>query len=352
MEILDQFWSILYANSTSDYLTALIVFLGIILILYAFKFIILKKLQKLSKKTKSEVDDIMLAFIDGINWQLYVLLAIFISLKLIVVPNFLDQIINWILGIGIVYYVVRALQHVIDFFIKRAEKTSSTGKSVDAQTMQVVGRIMKWSLWVLAIIFLLGNLGINITPLLAGVGVGGIAIAFALQTILEDLFASVSIYLDKPFTIGDFIVIGENSGIVKHIGVKSTRIQTLQGEELVVSNRELTEVRVHNYKKLEKRRVVINYGVTYDTPNSKLKKIPTIVSKVINRQEQAEHNRTHFKNFGQSSLEFETVFFIDSSEYIIMMDNRQEINLGIKAAFEKEGIEIAYPTQTLYLHKA
>ena len=195
------------------------------------------------------------------------------------------------------------------------------------------------------------NLGYNVSGLLAGVGIGGIAIAFALQNVLADVFASITIYFDKPFKVGDYIVIGADSGTVKNIGIKSTRIQTLQGQELVVSNKELTEARIHNYKKMKTRRVVFEFGVEYDTPTKKMKKIPGMLDKIFKKVDGADMERVHFKSFGDSALLYEVVYYISTKEYKIYMDIQEEMNLELKQAFEKEKISMAYPTQTLYLKK-
>ena len=197
----------------------------------------------------------------------------------------------------------------------------------------------------------LSNLGYNVTTLVAGLGIGGLAIAFALQKVLEDIFSSVSIYFDKPFEIGDFIIVGEQMGVVKKIGIKSTRIQALQGEEIVISNRELTSVRIQNFKRMEKRRVAFSFGVLYSTSNAKLKKAIEMVKKIVEKAEHADLDRVHFKAFGSSSLDFEVVYYLKSRDYNVYMDTQQEINFAIKEAFEKEKIEFAYPTQTIHLAK-
>ena len=185
-------------------------------------------------------------------------------------------------------------------------------------------------------------------------GIGGIAIAFALQNILADAFSALSIYFDKPFEIGDFVVVGEFSGTVKKIGIKSTRIQLLQGEELVMSNAILTSSSVRNFKKMRKRRIVFGFGVTYDTPSKKLKKIPDIIRDIIDPEKLQyldKLDRVHFSEFGDFSLIFDVVFYMKTQDYMKYKDTQQAINYAIRDAFEKEGIEMAFPTQTIYLQK-
>ena len=184
-----------------------------------------------------------------------------------------------------------------------------------------------------------------------GMGVAGIAIAFALQNVLSDVFSAFSIYFDRPFEIGDFIIVGEYAGIVTKIGMKSTRVKLLQGEELVLSNRELTSASVRNFKKMKKRRIMFHFGVTYDIPLKKLKKIPEMVKKIIDGVELADADRVHFREYGDFSLNFEVVYYMKIGDYVRYMDTQQEINFAIKEAFEKEGIEMAFPTQTIFLNK-
>jgi small-conductance mechanosensitive channel len=200
-------------------------------------------------------------------------------------------------------------------------------------------------------IFIMSNLGFDVTSLVAGLGIGGIAVALALQSVLSDVFSSFSIYFDKPFQAGDFIIVGQHMGIVKHIGIKSTRIQTLQGEELIISNKELTSARVQNFKKMEKRRITFTFGVTYQTPVKKLKKIPEMVKEIVAKIELADLDRVHFRKYGDFSLNFEVVYYVKIPDYGKYMDTQQEINLALKERFEKEGIEFAYPTQTIFLNK-
>ena len=205
-----------------------------------------------------------------------------------------------------------------------------------------------------AFLFILNACGINLSGAVVGLGVSGIVIGFALQNVLADFFSAFSIYFDRPFEIGDFIVVGDYSGTVTKITMKSTRVKLLQGEELVLSNRELSSSNIRNFKKMKKRRIVFTFGVTYDTPLKKLKRIPEIVKEVID-PEKIEYidklDRVHFTEFGDFSLNFEVVYYTKTKDYVKYRDTQQRINFDIKGAFEKEGIEMAFPTQTIYLNK-
>jgi len=234
--------------------------------------------------------------------------------------------------------------------VRRYEKKNfehNAGKVTTARALVFVGRIFIFSMVVLAV---LDNIpGVEVTTLITGLGIGGIAVALALQNILGDLFASLSISLDRPFAIGDFIIVDEFLGAVEHIGLKTTRIRSLGGEQLVFSNTDLLNSRIRNYKRMQQRRVAFAVGVTYQTPPSKLRKIPDIFKKQLEQFDDVHFDRAHFKAYGAYSLDFEFVYYVHTADYNRYMDVQQAINIGLYEEFEKEGIEFAYPTRTLFL---
>jgi small-conductance mechanosensitive channel len=342
-------------NPIGGYLNAILFFIGTIIVLKFFKFVIVRKLKSLSKKTKSEIDDLLIEIIDKIGWPFYTLLALYITiaLKFIKIPRFIDTTFYYLTLVVVTYYVVRAVQSLIDYGTRKLilKRQKEEKGEVDTSVIDLLSRILKGVLWGVAFIFILANLGYNISALIAGLGIGGIAIAFALQRILEDIFSSFSIYFDKPFKVGDFIIVGSDLGVVKKIGIKTTRLQSLWGQEIVISNRELTSTRINNYKKMERRRIHFTFGVVYQTPTKKLKKILQIVKDIFDEIELADLDRVHFKEFGPFSLNFEVAYYVDTGDYNKYMDTQQKINFALKEKFEKEGIEFAYPTQTIFLNK-
>jgi small-conductance mechanosensitive channel len=201
--------------------------------------------------------------------------------------------------------------------------------------------------WVGALLFLLDNLGFKITTVMAGLGIGGVAVALASQAVLADFFSYLAILFDKPFEVGDFIILGDFMGTVEHVGIKTTRIRSLGGEQLVFSNVDLTSSRLKNYKRMELRRVPFQLGVTYDTSLEKLKAIPRWIKEIIEKTPGARFDRAHFAAFGDFSLTLETVYYVLSADYNVYMDTQQQINFAIKEVFEREGVEFAYPTQTV-----
>jgi small-conductance mechanosensitive channel len=218
--------------------------------------------------------------------------------------------------------------------------------------LDLLGFVLRLVVWVAVLLVMLDNLGVNITALVAGLGVGGIAVALAAQNILGDLFASLSIVFDKPFVVGDFLVIGEFLGTAEHVGLKTTRVRSLSGEQLIFANADLLNSRIRNYGRMFERRIVFSVGVTYQTPADKLKRIPTMIRTAIENQEPIRFDRAHFQSFGDSALLFETVYYVLSPDYNKYMDIQQNINLTLYEQFAAEGIEFAYPTQTVFVEGA
>jgi len=339
-------------NSVKDYLVALAVFVLAIIALKIFKYVIINKLKKITAKTKTELDDLLIKNVDRVGWPLYLLLSLYIALKFIQIPDFIDTALYYVILVVVTYYVIRGIQDVIDYGThKLVLKKQEEEKEADTSVIDLLSKILKGALWGVALILILSNLGYDISALIAGLGIGGIAVAFALQNVLGDIFASFSMYFDKPFKVGDFIIVGDDLGVVKRIGIKTTRLQSLWGQETVISNRELTSTRVNNYKKMEKRRIHFTFGVVYETPTKKLKKILEIIKDIFDKIELVDLDRVHFKEFGDFSLNFEVAYYVDTGDYNKYMDAQQEINFAIKEQFEKDGIEFAYPTQTVFVSK-
>jgi small-conductance mechanosensitive channel len=355
MEILEQLKDVTFWNNTGyDYFLALVVFIGLVFILKIFQVIILARLHKLALKTQTDIDDMLIEVFKKIKPPFYFFVAIYFSIKLLNVSDLFNKVLLVLFLIAIVFEIVHAIERVLDFIIRRyLEKTQEEGEdNQHSESMiNLLKIIVKIILWVMGLLLILSNLGINITSLVAGMGIGGIAIALALQNVLSDLFSAFSIYIDKPFKVGDHIKIGTDRGVVEKIGMKSTRVRTLQGEQLIVSNKELTSVRIQNFRRMEKRRVAVKLGVTYDTPHKKLEAIPGFIEEIVNKVDLVEFDRCFFTEYADSSLIFEVVAFVSSKEIKDYLESMQEINLAIYKKFEQEKIEFAYPTQTIYVNK-
>lgn len=348
-EILDYSFA---GNPAIAYIAAALVFFLSISIIKIFKLIVVGKLKSFAKKTRMKYDDLLVKIIEKIGWPFYLVSAIYLSLKMLVLPDTISTAAYGLLLVTVGYYLIRSAGHVIDFGSKSlVESRKERGEKVDPGVVGLLANISKMILWSVVVLLIFSNLGYDTSALLTGLGIGGIAIALALQTVLSDVFAYFSIHIDKPFRLGDFIAIGADSGVVEKIGIKTTRIRTLQGQELVVSNRELTDSRINNYKKMEQRRIVFSFGVDAETPTSKIKKIPGMVKKIITKIEHSRFDRVHFQKFSDFSLVFEVVYYMTTPDYNLFMDTQQEINIGIMESLQKEGIKMPYPTQTVYVKK-
>ena len=214
------------------------------------------------------------------------------------------------------------------------------------ENMAWLARLM---IWAATLLFVFDNLGINITAFVASLGIGGVAIALAAQSVLGDAFSSFAIFMDKPFQVGDFIIVGDLLGTVENVGFKTTRIRSLGGEQLIFSNSDLTSSRIKNYKRMRERRIVFSVGVVYQTPVEKVKAISPMIKRVIDEHQNARFDRAHFKSFGDFALIYEVVFYVLRPDYNTYMDVQQSINFRLMEEFQKAELEFAYPTQQLYV---
>ncbi len=220
------------------------------------------------------------------------------------------------------------------------------GSATSVGALILVSRLVIGSLTVL---IGLDNVGVDVTALITGLGIGGVAVALALQSVLGDLFASLAIALDRPFAIGDFLIVGEFMGTVEEVGLKTTRLRSLSGEQLVFANSDLLGSRIRNYGRMNERRVAFSLGVVYDTPLDELRRIPAIIRETILEQDHTRFDRSHFARYGDFALLFETVYFVQAADYNLYMDIQQAVNLRLRERFDDAGIVFAFPTQTLLL---
>jgi len=347
--MLENFGSITFlGNTLKNYAIFGGVFLVSLLVFKIFQKVILDKLNKIAERTKNDIDDEFIKIVRSLKPPFYSFLAFYLALRFLVLTNFLRKFFNFILIVWLVYQIIIALEILINYILRK--KFSGKDKQTRAAAA-VTGIIVKITLWSFAFLLVLQNFGVNVSSLVAGLGIGGIAVALAVQNILGDLLSSFAIYFDKPFVPGDFIIIGDIMGTVEKIGIKTTRLTALQGEEIVISNKDLTATKIQNFKKMKRRRISFNFGVLYKTTNEKLREIPKIVKDIIDSVSLVSLDRAHFKEFGDFALIFEVVYYVESSDYNKYMDVQQEINLRIKEMFEKKDIKFAYPTQAVYLPK-
>jgi len=343
--------SIMYwGNSIQDYCVFLAILIGAIVVFRIFKFILVVWLKKIAKKTNTDYDDVFIEVLNKITWLFYLVLSAFIAIQFLVVSEKIDTIASYIFVIIFGWQIIKSLLVIVDFGLHKA-MASKEGEEPDMHKIGLFSKLIKILVWTVGLVLVISNLGFDVTALIAGLGVGGIAIAFALQNVLEDIFSSFAIYIDQPFKVGDYIVIGDKMGTVTKIGIKTTRILSVQGEEVVVSNKELTNAQIQNYRKIEERRSQFVLGVAYETSNEKIKKISSMIKEIVNNIKDCRFDRAAFAEFADFSLNIDIVFYFKNNDYNEYLKAKEEINLNIKEQFEKEGIEFAYPTQTVIIKK-
>jgi len=338
-------------NSVSQYLITIAMFLSLFVVINVFKRICLKRLNQWAKKTSTSIDDFVVSLIEKIVLPASYFAAFYFAVHTLTLGGSFKKVID-VVGIAVItLFTARLLTvflvYTFDVYLSKRKQNESLGRSIG-----VLLKVSKVIIWGLAIFWFLDNLGFKISAVVAGLGIGGLAVGLAAQAVLKDLFSYFSILFDCPFEIGDFIIVGDYLGCVEYIGAKTTRIRSLGGEQLIFSNTDLTDSRIKNYKRMEKRRVLFSLGVTYDTPLAKLKEIPKIIERAIKNVKDTTFDRAHFFSYGDFSLNFEVVYYILGSDYNKYMDIQQEINFTIKEEFEKLNVEFAFPTQTVHIDKS
>lgn len=340
------------ASVVATYILAMSIFVALLVFFWMVRTLILARLEHLSKYTHTSFDDELITAVKKVHPAVYLLVATYVAVQVLDLPHIATSTITAVTLMVLLWQAIKLVLSLVDFFTRRlVQREALPDGTPDPNTATIanlIAMIARITLWSLGILFILSNLGIEVTSLIAGLGIGGIAIAFALQGILSDLFASFSIYFDKPFRIGDFVVVGSDMGTVEKIGIKSTRLRTLQGEELVISNAELTTARVQNFKKMQERRITTAFGVTYDTPIAELEALPVYIRDIFTSITGARLDRAHLQQFGDSALIFEVIYFVESSDYAVFMDIQQAYNLALLKKCREQGIAFAFPTQTIY----
>ncbi|MBX2967310.1 MAG: mechanosensitive ion channel family protein [Cyclobacteriaceae bacterium] len=337
-----------FNNTVQDYAIAVAIFVGGVLILRLFRNYLLNRLRAWAAKTETTIDDLMVTGLERFGLPILNYAIFYWAIHHLTLAGRVSKTVTIVTAVFIVYFVVRIILTVtrkaLETYVLRQENGESKLKQISG--IMIVVNITAWAL---GAVFLFDNLGYNVTTIITGLGIGGIAIALAAQNILGDLFNYFVIFFDRPFEVGDFIVIDDKKGIVEHIGIKTTRLKSLSGEQIVISNSNLTNSRLHNFKRMAERRIVFQLNVVYGTPVEKLKAIPAIIKNIFDSEPLARLDRVHFLAYGASSLNYEIVFFVSSPDYSRYADVHQSVNLKIYEAFAQHGIQFAIPAQTVFL---
>jgi small-conductance mechanosensitive channel len=339
-----------FQNRVSDYLLFFLIFVIGVLLIRVLDAIIVNRLKKWSEKTATTIDDFLIHIFESKLLPILYFGAFYLSAKNLTLSPIADKVVD-VIGVMLftiftIRFLVALLNYALEVYWVKKEVDKNRQRSLKG-----IITVIKVVVWGVGITFLLDNLGFKISAVIAGLGIGGIAVALAAQTILGDLFSYFTIFFDRPFEIGDFIIIGDYLGTVEHIGIKTTRLRSLSGEQLVFSNTDLTNSRLRNYKRMDNRRVVFKLGVTYQSTLKQLKEIPVIITEIIKGTDNTIFDRAHFSSYGDFSLDFEVVYYVKNRDYNIFMNIHQEINFAIKEEFDRHNIEFAYPTQTLFIEK-
>ena len=344
---------ILAQNSTDAWTSALIAVVGAMLVLLLLRWLILVRLRRVANTTVTLVDDFLVEVVSATRVLLPLAVGLYAGTHFLTLPDAAEKFADRAFGVMMVLQIGFWSSRGLNFWLRmRFDKGDVAEAGSRAMTHTLLSFLGRMVLWALVLLLILDNLGFNVTALVASLGIGGVAVALAVQNILGDLFASLSIAIDKPFVIGDFIIVDELTGTVEHVGLKTTRVRALSGEQIIFSNNDLLSSRIRNYKRMRERRAVFGIGVTYDTPAEQLEALPGLIREAIDAQAEVRFDRAHFKSFGPSSLDFEAVYYVLQPDYTVYMDVQQAINLQLVRTLATRNIEFAFPTQTLHVSGA
>ena len=336
-------------NAPEAWLLAAAIAVAVLLAIWAVRR--LRLVTRFARVTGTRAGDAVADALNATRVWLFLPLALFAGASVLQIPARLDRLLESLAMVGTLAQLAVWGNRLLAYWLAQRMIEKRTTDPEAATTVTLIGFIARAFIWTLALLLALDQLGFNVTALVAGLGIGGVAVALALQNILGDLFASAAIVLDKPFVVGDFIVVGEHAGTVEKVGLRTTRVKSLSGEQLVFANAQLLGSQIRNYKRMQERRIAFTLGVAYETPLEKLRVIPGWLKAAVEAQPEVRFERAHFKSYGDSSLDFEIVYHVLSPDFGVYMDRQQAINLAIFEKFAQEGVQFAYPTRTLYIRQ-
>jgi small-conductance mechanosensitive channel len=338
---------IVLGNTLDKWLTAGIIATILWIFIFILKKVVHHRIHAFAQKAKNEYDDLLALLVKKINLGYAAIVALSAGAIVLKLPKTAGTIVGKAAVLALLLQTSVWGTEAISFWLDRRRDKRADDKT-GASMIAVLRFLLRAALWTIILLVALDNLGVHITTLVAGLGIGGVAMALAIQNILGDLFSSLSIILDKPFVVGDFISVDDYQGNVEHIGMKTTRIRSLSGEQLVFANSDLLKSRIRNYENMTERRIQFKIRLVRQTPREQLSAIPDMIRSIIETLPWARFERAHFKELGDSSFDFEIVYWVLGREYGLYMDIQHEINLGLVKKFGEEGIEFAYPTRTVF----
>lgn len=337
----------LYGNAATAWLVALAILVGGVAVLLVTRRVLVARLGKWASRTATDLDDLVVDLLRRTRWYFIFMVATSAAALALVLPAATRQGVRTLTVIALCLQAIAWGNGVIQFWVERYTVRRVNVDGATATTVTALGYLARMVVWLVILLLALDNFGVDVTTLVTGLGITGIAVALAVQNILGDLLGALSIVVDKPFVVGDTISVDTFTGTVEHIGLKTTRVRSLGGEQIIFSNADLLKARIRNYKRLVERRVVFVTAVRYDTPREKLARIPGMLKDMVLAHQPVRFDRAHFRGFAESALEFETVYFVLTDDYNRHMDIQQAINLEILRRFEQEEIAFAFPTRTI-----
>lgn len=339
---------VILKNPVADWLVALAVMLVLAAGLDAAKSILARRLAALAARTDNRWDDIAVAALRATKLVVLGIVGIYAGASLLVVAPKAQVFLDRLTITALLFQVALWGDHALRTWLAatRAQRNEDPDRITSSAAITFLVRV---TLWAVVALMVLDNLGVNITTLVASLGIGGIAIALAVQSILGDLFASLSIVLDKPFVVGDFIIVGTMLGTVEKIGLKTTRVRSLSGEQIVFSNNDLLKSRIQNLRRMESRRVVFQFGVSHLTPAPVLRELQAMIKDIVSAQPLVRFDRAHLSSIAAPVFSYEVVYYVDNTDYAVYMDTQQEIYLGLLDGLQARGVALALPVQTVHL---
>ena len=349
MQSIDLLSQQVYGASVMRWLAAAATLAGVFVLLAGLRQLLIRQLGKLAARSETHIDDLAVELIRRTRLYFLLLLAVYAATRVVAIPTGAGRFLKGIAIILVLLQVGRWGNGLIGFFVQRYVRLRAANDGGARATIQAIGYGGQFVLWTLLLITALQNFGIDVTALVTGLGIGGIAIALAIQNILGDLFAALAIVLDKPFVVGDAIQVDNISGTIEHVGLKTTRIRALGGEQIIISNADLLKSRVRNYKRMEQRRAVFNLDLALDTPADKVSAVPSLVRRAIEAQPLARFDRCHWLTTEPTGIRLETVYFVLDPDYNKYADIQHAINLELLQRLRSDRIELGYVTRTMNL---
>jgi small-conductance mechanosensitive channel len=339
-----------YGNPLSAWLVALGIVVAGVSALLLVRRVVINRLGYLASRTPTALDDLVVDVLRRTRVYFLVALCVAAASYAVVLPRAIHAGLQKVAVVALCLQAARWGNGIITFWVDRYTLQRLATHTVDgatATTVTALGYVARLVLWMVVLLLALSNFGVDVTALIAGLGITGIAVALAVQNILGDLLGTLSIILDKPFVVGDFITVDQFSGTVESVGLKTTRVRSLSGEQIIMPNGDLLKSRIRNFKRLTERRVAFTTSVSYDTPPDTAERIPFMLREIVERQTPVRFDRSHFRDLGDWALQFETVYFVLTDDYNKYMDVQQGINLELMRRFHAEGIVFPFPTQSV-----